>query len=285
MALAATPLLAGFGACGPDPDVGPVSKTIIGEDDLYVALGDSFTSAPGTGPVAGPPECGRTTANYPHLIADATGATLIDNSCGGATTAALTEPQATGGGLQPPQLDAVTADTKLITVGIGGNNYDLYSRIARCAAPDAAGAPGTPCTDADAAAPMTARSALVALEGDLLRAMQKIRERAPEALILVIGYPQIVPDEGTCTLLPLASGDYAFARMIFDGYNDALDAGANAIGATYVDMAAASKGHDICSGDPWVAGLEAPLGDSVPWHPYPAEQRAVADQVLEELEP
>ena len=39
-----------------------------------------------------------------------------------------------------------------------------------------------------------------------------VRERSPQARILLVGYPQIVPAAGTCAELPLADGDYAFVR-------------------------------------------------------------------------
>ncbi len=278
-------LVGGVVACAPDPepDVGPISKSSVGEGDVYVALGDSYTSAPGTGPTAGIPECQQTSVNYPHLIAEATGVTLIDNSCGGATTDSLSEPQSIGARAHAPQLDAVTTETTLVTISLGANNYALFAGIARCAVPGAPQLGGTPCADADAIAALSVPVALEAVENDLLRAAYEIKTRAPDALIIVVGYPQVVPAVGTCLLLPIAAGDYPFARRILAGLNQALETAAAAIDAAFIDVAAASDGHDICSADPWMAGVEAPLGGATPWHPYPAEQRAVAELVLAEL--
>ena len=53
-----------------------------------------------------------------------------------------------------------------------------------------------------------------------------MRERSPDARILVIGYPQIVPASGTCDLLPLAAGDYPFARSVNEGLTRAVRLGA-----------------------------------------------------------
>ena len=54
----------------------------------YVALGDSYSAASGVLPpdLTAPPQCLRSTANYPHVIAAATGARLTDVTCGGADT-------------------------------------------------------------------------------------------------------------------------------------------------------------------------------------------------------
>ena len=50
----------------------------------YVALGDSYSAASGVLPPdpSAPPNCMRSTANYPHVIAAATGAALTDVTCG-----------------------------------------------------------------------------------------------------------------------------------------------------------------------------------------------------------
>jgi hypothetical protein len=54
----------------------------------YAALGDSYSAASGvlTPDPAAPPSCLRSTSNYPHVIAAATGARLTDVTCGAADT-------------------------------------------------------------------------------------------------------------------------------------------------------------------------------------------------------
>lgn len=52
----------------------------------YVALGDSYAAAPGV-PEQTDAACGRSSANYPSLVAASRGARLKDVSCSGATTA------------------------------------------------------------------------------------------------------------------------------------------------------------------------------------------------------
>jgi len=62
---------------------------------VYVALGDSYTSAPLVPNQHGEPiDCGRSDHNYPSLVAEALGvATFVDVSCGSAKTKHMTEPQ------------------------------------------------------------------------------------------------------------------------------------------------------------------------------------------------
>ena len=58
----------------------------------YVAMGSSFAAGAGIGPIreGTPPRCGRTTNNYPTLLAARLDLALDDQSCGGAKTAHIT---------------------------------------------------------------------------------------------------------------------------------------------------------------------------------------------------
>ncbi|NHA01431.1 hypothetical protein G5V59_20705 [Nocardioides sp. W3-2-3] len=70
-ALVLTSVLA-LAACTSDdePDARG-NKRPVAAGDRYVALGDSYTSAPGVGTPTGPAGCQQTDANYPHLLAAA----------------------------------------------------------------------------------------------------------------------------------------------------------------------------------------------------------------------
>ena len=132
---------------------------------VYIALGDSYTSAPllskpvgkwgGSGPGYSNPEnpytCGKSDRNYPHLIAQHLGLYdpndltkelgehpdhpgFIDISCGSARTKHINEAEQTGlpgGGTNPTQLDAFDADqvdplTEVVTlVTLGIGGNDL----------------------------------------------------------------------------------------------------------------------------------------------------------------
>jgi hypothetical protein len=270
-------------ACNDDTkkDSGSEGYT-IGPGDQYVALGDSYTAAPKVGEPAADDGCLQTLMNYPHRVADATGVDLVDNSCTGANTSHLT--QAKPNTDRGPQLDAIDADTDLVTMRLGATDYQLFIRIVRCALTQGPSKPGTPCQDADARfGDNSVDNLLPEVQANLDRAVDDIEERAPDARIILLGYPQIAPAEGTCDLLPLPAGDYAYPRRILGGINDALEAVADEHDLTYIDLEGPSEGHDICSDDPWMAGAVAPESGGAAWHPYAVESEAEADLVLKAL--
>jgi hypothetical protein len=103
------------------------SPSVAQADDplTYVALGDSYSAASGVLPPdpTAPLLCLRSTRNYPHVLAAETGAELTDVTCGAAEAKHFTTAQYPG---VPPQVDAVTEDTDLITMTIGGNDSGVF---------------------------------------------------------------------------------------------------------------------------------------------------------------
>jgi hypothetical protein len=91
----------------------------------YVALGDSYSAGSGVLPPdpAAPPECLRSLLNYPHVIASDIGAQLTDVTCGGAQTSDFFTSQYQG---VPPQLNALSKQTHLVTMTIGGNDSNVF---------------------------------------------------------------------------------------------------------------------------------------------------------------
>ncbi len=255
----------------------------------YVALGDSYTAAPGVPDTDLTTGCARSSNNYPSLVAAELGAQLIDVSCSGASTLNLVGVQQNNGVVIPPQFDAVTPDVDVVTLGMGGNDEELFSTLVGTCAQLASSDPeGSPCRDRAAAArggkdPLVKKTTVI---GDrVTAALTGIRDRAPDAQVVLVGYPQPVPGQGTCSILPLATGDYPYVRSITAKLNDALRKAAKATDTTYVDVGAASAGHDICAGtNAWVNGLQTDMSKAVAFHPFANEQQAVAEMVLEKLE-
>jgi lysophospholipase L1-like esterase len=251
-----------------------------------VALGDSFTSG------AGLPRttrdsgfCGRSQLSYPNLVAETLGATLEDVSCGGASTENGTLPQGAGAGARPPQLAAVTRDTDLVTVGLGGNDLSWYLAVMfGCTTAAAADPAGSPCEELDSSG-QSVVTTMPPQIGDRLEALlDEVQRRAPDADVLLVGYPQPVPENGTCPELPLATDDYAFVREQWEALNDEMERAARDSGATFVEVLGPSEGHDICAGSKaWVNGASDQLGVAAAYHPFARGQRAVADLVLEAL--
>jgi len=273
-------LLPPFAGCSAK---GSQTATPLAKDATYVALGDSYAAAPGIGPAFGQDGCFRTLKNYPHLVAKATGMKLADVSCSGANTKAVVGRQQTLTGKSvDAQVDALGPATEVVTIGIGGNDLGFYQEMTNvCVRLASTNRSGTPCADADSSHPQdqTLTSRLVQLQLRDVAVIRAIQDHAPNARVIVVGYPQIVPERTPCAEYPVAAGDLPYARRIVEGLNQALSSAAASTGVTYVDVYVATSGHDICSADPWIAGLRATRGASVPWHPYAAEQQAVADAV------
>ncbi len=255
----------------------------------YVALGDSYTAAPLFRPDARIRGCLRSPDNYPAQVARANGLTLTDVSCSGATTDNMVEPQrfAKGGAQQPPQFDALTPDTDLVTVGIGANDFRFFGRmIIDCIALAPSDRSGSPCERANeiAPAPQRIEDKLDVITTHVASVAKGIKQRTPGARVLMVGYPQLLPAAGRCgSKLPLAAGDYGFVRRLNLSLADAVRAGALQAEVDYVDLIEASQGHDICSKKPWIAGVRGPQRLALGLHPYRREQRAVAGLVSQML--
>ncbi|MGW1073350.1 SGNH/GDSL hydrolase family protein [Streptomyces sp. NPDC002537] len=253
----------------------------------YVALGDSYAAGAGV-PAQSAGLCMRSDHNYGHLVAESLApASYTDRTCTGAKVGALTAPQTDAGiVVNGPQLDAVTPDASLVTLTIGGNDtgtsdLGFVDVAATCTALAVTNPLGSPCRDhykdtlsrrlADAAPRIT-------------DALGLIRAKAPQARVLVVGYPSLLPDDvRTCVgKLPVTAGDLSFLHSVVDELNDKVAHSARAGGATYVDTAGPTKGHDSCSAAPWIEGL-LPASPALPLHPNATGERAIAGAVLETL--
>ncbi len=252
--------------------------------ERYVALGDSMTSAPYLPEIDTAGGCNRSSQNYPSLIADELNiADFVDVSCGGATTEDLRSNQFER---VPPQLNAVTGDTELVTLTMGGNDLDLFAKfIIGCRTVAAQDPTGTPCQDvATEDGPDQLIDAIDAIGPRLESVLDAIHEQAPDAAVILLGYPRFFPSAGTCQeILPFATGDYPYLVSLMERLNDAQHAAAEATDTEFVDMYAASEGHDACSDDPWLNGAQVIHDGAAPFHPFPAGEAAMANAVLELL--
>ncbi len=258
----------GFGGDMPD-EPSTVAKPI----KKYVALGDGFVASPDTGKVTDK-SCRRSAGNFPALVAETLGtAHPVDVSCVGATTGSLTGPTRTALGTVPAQLDAVDAATDLVTltVGIGDDDF-LRGVLDICATvPCRTGTPGTQVVD-------QLEEIRTALDG-LLRT---VRKKAPDAYVIVVGYPQLLPEQGICQALAgMTDTQLAYANVALTTLNDQARETARAVGARFVDVARLTEDHNVCSAEPWVSGPDAAQKDSEPFGPLAPAQAVVAAAVSE----
>jgi lysophospholipase L1-like esterase len=256
--------------------VGGPARAAIGR---YVALGDSFTAGPFIPHRQGTPiACLRSDHNYPSLVARLLqpGA-FTDVSCSAATTDDMTRAQPVLFGHNIPQLDAVTRETTLVTIGIGGNDIG-YSRIVlSCATLSLTSPHGAPCTRYYGASLDQRIAATAPKIAALLRA---VHARAPRARVLLVGYPRMLPARTGCwPTVPAASGDVPFLDGFERHLNTMLAEQARLGGADFVDAYTTAQRHDMCAADRWVEGILV-TSPAAPVHPNAKGMQFVADRVL-----
>lgn len=252
----------------------------------YVALGDSYSAGSGVLPLdpSASPLCARTTRNYPNVVAQAIGAskaagTFTDVTCGGAQTKDFYSSQYWG---VAPQLDAVTRDTKLVTLSIGGNDNDTFiGAIVACGSAGAATLGfGSPCKDLYGN--KFKNDVLTKTAPAVRKALEDIHAKAPSARVAIVGYPWILPPTGGCFLtMPIAKGDVPYVRDLQATLNQVVEDAAAATGSEYVDLSVVSEGHDACKpiGTRWVEPLLWGT-NVVPVHPNALGEAKMAEQVL-----
>ena len=261
------------------PEAAPSYAGLPADVD-YVALGDSFTAGPLIGTMRTDPQgCLRSRNNYPAFLAGWLDvASYTDVSCSAAVTSDLYGSQSLiDGGTAGPQLDALSEDTDLVTLGIGGNDFGIYSGLLACQGEVTQGA-GTCAVDA-------LRADAGKVRGNIAKAVRRIRDAAPESTVYVVGYPDILPTDGTCGAVSSVSPSILEPLTeVATALNASLRGGAKDEGATYVDLAAVSAGHDVCAkGAAWVNGPRLRTGIAAPFHPKINGMRAVATEVFREI--
>lgn len=247
----------------------------------YVNLGDSFGAGTGILPLSPgtATRCLQSEQNFAHIVARERGYTLTDVSCGGAATDDFLAPQFEG---TRAQFDALSPSTDVVTVMIGGNDNGVFSGAIAACVSALASAPGTadPCTQQNGS--RFDDTILDSTLPSIRQALREIRTRAPEARVIAVGYPWLLPAASTCApQMPVALGDVGYLRNLQATLNDAVRQAAADTDTTFVDMSAVSEGHDACQpvGVRWVEPLLF-ADQFVPLHPNALGEAAIADEVI-----
>lgn len=262
----------------------------------YVAMGSSFASGPGvtTSADTPPTRCQRSIDNYAHQLARKRGLDLVDVSCGGATTANVLGRW----NELPPQVDALTPDTRLVTVTIGGNDLGYLAKLlaSSCAGDSANGkaadkpalcryfAGGAASPAHGVLAPPDA-AAWAKVEEGLTQIAAEVRKRSPAARLIFVDYPVVLPDGPLCAQTPLPPEAAAQARALAARLAELTASVAKRTGAEVVQASVISRGHDVCAAEPWMAGFSPPPGATgfTPYHPNLAGMTAVAEALDRQL--
>lgn len=242
----------------------------------YVAMGDSYTSAPKVPTqIAQAGGCDRSTQDYPSLTAaNMKFGTLTDVSCSGATTANIdTTPEATSGFTNPPQLDAVTTSTNVVSIQVGGDDLGFTSIIENCVAltPWGPTKVGLNCRNYyDPKGNDSLRAAINALAAKITTLIGEIKHQAASGVqIFVVGYPDILPQSGACwPTMPFETADAQYLNGVEQYLNTALANAASGAGATFVDTYTTSEGYNACTSAStrWIEPI-VPSAPADPVHP------------------
>jgi len=243
----------------------------------YTALGDSFSAGPWI-PETVDWNCQRSDHNWPTLWAGGQKKVeLEDRTCSGAKTVNAFQPQDAYGQKVDPQLDGVRADTDLVSIALSGNDFDTFGTImGECTQLAQADPQGSPCTDKYTE---QGKQVVPTIVDSLVDVVEAVQDKAPDARVVLVGYPQFIPASGACPdRLPLAAGDMAWAREVNEAMRAIVEEAAEQTDVAFLDLWELSEGHDICSDDPWINGQTDTPGKATRYHPFLAFQEAVADE-------
>jgi lysophospholipase L1-like esterase len=267
----------------------------------YVAMGDSFSAGEGVPAfdpatdTAGPPEnrCHRSNSAYSKLLNGNTN--LRWNltafvACSGATTSDVIN----GKWSEPPQVNALSSSTQVVTITIGGNDVEFEAFAKQCigwpnydplAVCDAGSSEyQTTMSKLDNVLPGNLARTTAGTEGVLVR----IRRAAPNARIYVIGYPQLAPPSTEPHQWPWCSwinseSEHTAARDVVTRLNLRLQQAVSLMDASFsfIDPNAASSpfaGHELCDSESYFNGPQVPAAYSL--HPNSKGQDAYRQLVV-----
>jgi lysophospholipase L1-like esterase len=264
--------------------------TVPAPSGPMVALGDSYTAGAllPTNLKARPLGCLRSTKAYPALVAAALGASLTDAACASAGVRDMTAAQQTSIGSNPPQLNALAPDDSMVVLTLGGDDIGFMNVLDECMELSFTDPWGSPCQAHYTSGGTDQLAGLVKAEAPRMTAvLADIAARAPQARIVVVGYPDMFPLGGGCwPAVPITDGDIAYLRGIELRLNAVLAADAKAAHATFVNTYTPTTGHDFCQPER-IRDVEGVLPGSwaLPFHPNAQGQAAIATAVLAAVRP
>ena len=221
----------------------------------YVALGDSYSSGTGTRTyINDGSNCLRSTAAYASLISVAKGYSLNLRACSGAKVADVTN----------AQLSALTASTAYVTISIGGNDAGFADVLTECAKP---GWMSNCNAKIDGARNFVNNT----LPARLTSLYTSIRSKAPNAKVVVVGYPRIFNGEDCNAFTWFSPDEEARLNQMADLLNSKTASLAAARGFSFANPTSRFIGHAVCDNPEWINGLSNPIVES--YHPKVAGHR------------
>ncbi len=221
----------------------------------YVALGDSYSSGVGAGSyTSSSGSCDRSTNAYPQLWASSNApASYAFVACSGATTTSVIS----------SQLSALSSATTLVSITVGGNDVGFSSVMETCVLSST-----STCVSAiDTSESEMARQ----LPGELNAVLADIKADAPNARVVVLGYPELYDMSKSATCIGLSTTDRKDLNAAADKLDGQIQAAAGRYGDVFGDVRAAFAGHEICDSSSWLHSVNfLDVGES--YHPTAAGQ-------------
>ncbi len=222
----------------------------------YVALGDSYSSGLGAGNyISSSGSCDRSNNAYPERWAAAHApASFVSVACAGATTSDVTG----------SQVSALSASTTLVSLTIGGNDAGFSSVMETCVLESTSS-----CVNAVSKAESFVSTQLPAR---LNSALQQIRAHAPNARIVLLGYPELYDLSRSGTCIGLSTTDRTDLNAAADALDSAMATAASGNSDTFADVRGQFAHHEICDGgSSWLHSVNI-LSISSSYHPTAAGQ-------------
>jgi lysophospholipase L1-like esterase len=114
--------------------------------------------------------------------------------------------------------------------------------------------------------------------------LDTIRERAPDAHVVVVTYLGLLSPGSTCASTPFAAQDISWFAGVEKLIAASMASAAEERDIEVVDAYDLSRGHDVCSGSrAWVNGARPKQNDGILYHPNAAGERAIARAVADRL--
>lgn len=219
----------------------------------YVALGDSYSSGVGAGSyISSSGDCDRSTKAYPYLWNAAHSPSSFSfTACSGART----------DDVLANQLGPLSSATSLVSITIGGNDAGFADVMTTCVLQ----------SDSSCLSRINTAKAYVdtTLPGKLDNLYSVIRGKAPNAHVVVLGYPRFYLLGQFC--LGLSETKRSAINDAADHLDTAIAKVAANHGFTFGDVRTTFSGHEICSGSSWLHSVNwLSIGES--YHPTASGQ-------------
>jgi lysophospholipase L1-like esterase len=225
----------------------------------YVALGDSYSSGLGAGSyISSSGSCDRSTNAYPEQWAAANSpASFVSVACAGATTSDVIS----------GQVSALRPGTTLVSITIGGNDAGFSSVMETCVLHSTSRCLSAVATASD----FVTRQ----LPARLTSTLQAIRQHAPGARIVVLGYPDLYDLSKSGSCIGLSTQDRTALNSGADALDSALGAAVTAAAdrnIVYADVRGQFAGRVICDSGSWLHSVDL-LAISSSYHPTASGQK------------